>query len=199
MGFAIPVKALFSGDVVWRGLVYTVLMMLGKLATGIWLFLLPLLSQLSKKRGGTRHLLLSKSFTFSTAPTSESTTDAPRIQTSRTEATDMSPSQPSEPEKAPISRDRESQILRQAEKESDGLKYAVLLLSCAMTTRGEIGFLVSAIGQSVGVLVPEEVYLVVIWAIVLCTLLGPIGTGFIVRKIRTANEMGAVNVLGAWS
>jgi hypothetical protein len=67
-----------------------------------------------------------------------------------------------------------------------------------MTTRGEIGFLVSAIGQSVGVLVPQEVYLVVIWAIILCTLLGPIGTGFIVRKIRKANEMGAGNVLGMW-
>lgn len=62
--------------------------------------------------------------------------------------------------------------------------YPAILLALAMTTRGEIGFLISAVGQSSGLLVPEDVYLIVQWGIVLCTLAGPIGVGLVVRKIR---------------
>ena len=37
IGFAIPLTKLFSGPVVWRGIVYTILMLFAKLATGLWL------------------------------------------------------------------------------------------------------------------------------------------------------------------
>ena len=37
IGFAIPIRDLFNRGVVWRGLVYTVLMLFGKLLTGVWL------------------------------------------------------------------------------------------------------------------------------------------------------------------
>jgi hypothetical protein len=68
-----------------------------------------------------------------------------------------------------------------------------------MTTRGEIGFLIAAVAQSTGVLMPEEVYLVVVWAIVLCTLLGPIGIGVTVRKIQRVKEnVEDADVLGTW-
>jgi hypothetical protein len=64
-----------------------------------------------------------------------------------------------------------------------------------MTTRGEIGFLIAAVAESAGIISPDEVYLVIIWGILLCTLLGPIGVGFIVRRIK---RLGRENVLGGW-
>jgi hypothetical protein len=69
-----------------------------------------------------------------------------------------------------------------------------------MTTRGEIGFLIAAIAQSSSVLAPPEVYLVVLWGILLCTLFGPIGVGVIARKIeRLALGTGGRDaVLGGW-
>ena len=73
--------------------------------------------------------------------------------------------------------------------------YPALLLGLAMTTRGEIGFLIAAVAQSARVISPDEVYLVIIWGILLCTLTGPIGVGIIVRRIK---RLGRENVLGGW-
>ena len=74
-----------------------------------------------------------------------------------------------------------------------GRIYPALLLSLAMTTRGEIGFLIAAVAESSGLLLPEDVYLIVQWGIVLCTLGGPIGVGLVVRRIRQGKA-----VLGGW-
>jgi len=72
-------------------------------------------------------------------------------------------------------------------------------MAFVMTTRGEIGFLIAAIAQSTGILMPEEVYLVAVWAIVLCTLVGPIGMGLIVRKVKKVKEAtGGIQILGIW-
>lgn len=73
--------------------------------------------------------------------------------------------------------------------------YPALLLGMAMTTRGEIGFLIAAVAQTAGVISPEEVYLVINWGIVLCTLIGPIGVGIIARRIK---KVGKEEVLGGW-
>lgn len=70
-----------------------------------------------------------------------------------------------------------------------------LLLGFAMTTRGEIGFLIAAVAQSAGVISPEEVYLVIIWGILLCTLMGPIGMGIVVKSIK---RVGWEEGLGDW-
>jgi len=201
MGFAIPVQALFDRSVVWRGLVYTVLMMLGKLATGLCLYVVPLMARLSSLLNPVRlpRPLLSRSTIFSVSPATDSTIENFTVPSPPLPTPNVPESQPSEPEKSHALPDNERQVDQPVGRDpSHGLNYAIILLSCAMNTRGEIGFLVAAIGQSVGILVPEEVYLVVIWAIVLCTLLGPIGTGFVVWRIRKANETSGGNVLGTW-
>ena len=72
--------------------------------------------------------------------------------------------------------------------------YAAVLLGLAMITRGEIGFLVAAVAQSAGVVEPPDVYIVIVWGIVLCTLVGPVGVGFITRRIQ---KMG-ITILGKW-
>ncbi|KAJ5170606.1 uncharacterized protein N7500_003389 [Penicillium coprophilum] len=37
IGFAIPITKMFSGQVVWRGIIYAILMTIGKMITGLWL------------------------------------------------------------------------------------------------------------------------------------------------------------------
>jgi len=100
----------------------------------------------------------------------------------------------------------------------------VLLLSFAMVTRGEIGFLIASLSLSSRTLtfsssnmsspdvvsdgtLGEDLFLVLIWAVVLCTLVGPIVVGVVVKKIRRlvrANEVGGEEMsavsrsLGVW-
>jgi hypothetical protein len=37
IGFSIPITAMFAGPIAWRGIVYVLLMFVGKLVTGLWL------------------------------------------------------------------------------------------------------------------------------------------------------------------
>lgn len=73
---------------------------------------------------------------------------------------------------------------------------AALLIAFAMIARGEIGFLIASLSQSSGTLSlmyanggnaassGEEVFLVIVWAVVLCTIVGPVAVGFLVRRMK---------------
>lgn len=99
---------------------------------------------------------------------------------------------------------------------------AASMISLAMVARGEIGFLIASLASSSGTLKTstpngknelennQDVFLVIIWAISICTLIGPIGVGLAVRKLnqevaklledeplRTAIEAQRI-VLGSW-
>ncbi len=66
-----------------------------------------------------------------------------------------------------------------------------------MVARGEIGFLIASSAEERGVFAPTtatvgtedtnngpfQIYLVVIWAIVVCTVVGPLVVGILVRRI----------------
>jgi hypothetical protein len=76
--------------------------------------------------------------------------------------------------------------------------FPALFVGVAMIARGEIGLLIAQIARegdtSTGNgLLDNEAFLVAIWAILLCTLLGPIGVGFIVTRWK--NKI----VHGAWT
>ena len=216
MGFAIPLQQLFHGSVVWRGMVYTVLMVFGKCATSVWLFLFPPISnyfnkfirikpnaqserptqnektamsdpvkpihaftQMSTTSEATSNLLISADSTIQRGP---------RLDQRNTVST-------------PQMTDKEIQVhIPETITGYQRTRYAAFLLSFAMTVRGEIGFLIAAVGQGIDILAPEEVYLVVIWAVVMCTLLGSIGVGIIVYMIKrkTTNEERATQLLGIW-
>ena len=125
VGFSIPITQMFSGAVIWRGVLYAMLMALGKLVCGIW-------------------------FIGHSARTA-------------TEA-------------------------GHAEPETIRSLYPAAILGSAMVARGEIGFLVSSLAASNGIFVPSEnladVFLIVTWAIVLCTILGPVAVGLLVKKLK---------------
>jgi hypothetical protein len=166
MGFAIPLGRLFHGPVVWRGMVYTVLMVLGKCATSVWLFAYPVLK---------------------ITQSAQADNDLAQSPPNRAHSSKANPSDP---------RDKPHTVIT-----SQKNIYAALLLSFAMTTRGEIGFLIAAVGQYIDILAPEDVYFVVIWAVILCTLLGSIGVGIVVFYIKKASNrlrVGLEEVLGVW-
>lgn len=70
--------------------------------------------------------------------------------------------------------------------------YPAGIISCAMTARGEIGFLISSVAETKGVFrqgpagvgAVSDIFLVVTWAIVLCTILGPLCVGLLVRRVK---------------
>lgn len=72
------------------------------------------------------------------------------------------------------------------------------IISMAMIARGEIGFLIASLSFSAGTLTvqsaastsydkpasSQDLFLSITWAVVLCTVFGPIGVGIVVRKLR---------------
>lgn len=85
--------------------------------------------------------------------------------------------------------------------------YPPSILGLAMVARGEVGYLIASIAESQGIFSnessegPSEIYLVVIWAISLCTLIGPILVGTLVRRVKKLQQsrgnMGS-DPLGVW-
>lgn len=75
-----------------------------------------------------------------------------------------------------------------------------------MVSRGEIGFLISSLADSNGIFSTggnDDIFLIVTWAIVLCTVVGPVGVGLLVKRLKRL-EMekeeggGGRDVLGVW-
>lgn len=86
--------------------------------------------------------------------------------------------------------------------------YPPSILGLAMVARGEIGYLIASLAESQGIFSDgastgtTEGYLVVVWAITLCTLIGPICVGTLVRRVKTLQQKrvnsGGLDPLGAW-
>ncbi|EPQ60097.1 Sodium/hydrogen exchanger [Gloeophyllum trabeum ATCC 11539] len=117
IGFAIPVKTMFRGPVVWKGMVYAIIMTGAKILCGAWL------------------------------PATISTSSS-----------EPAPSPP------PTS-----------------LLLPTSLLGLAMVARGEIGLLIAQVAKTAGLL-EDELFLVCIWATVLCTIFGPVSVGWVCRR-----------------
>lgn len=90
--------------------------------------------------------------------------------------------------------------------------YPATILGTAMVARGEIGFLISSIAESKGIFSStsdatevSQMFLIITWAIVLCTVIGPLCVGLLVRRVKYL-EAGAekdgrtvrADVLGVW-
>lgn len=58
-----------------------------------------------------------------------------------------------------------------------------LFLGFALVARGEIGLLISQLAHSEAGLLGSDAFLVTTWAIVLCTVVGPISVGLLVKRL----------------
>ena len=153
IGFSIPISQMFTGSIVWRGIVYSMLMMLAKLLCGAWL-----------------------------------------VRFSGHVAAGAGP-------------DAQRRGLRLPRPKS---LYPASIFGCAMVARGEIGFFISAVAQSRGIFSSgdgdgtSELFLIITWAIMLCTIVGPIAVGLLTRRVRKLQVMerdcseGREDPLGIW-
>jgi Kef-type K+ transport system membrane component KefB len=174
---------MFRSSIVWRGIVYTILMILGKLACGLVLV------------------------RFTSTPTK---IQIPESQQTR-EATaynEASVSQVGEQQQTPSANSkRKRQAPRKLPKPQS--LYPSLMLGSAMVARGEIGFLISSLAESNGVFGTVEgggssdMFLVATWAILLCTIIGPVSIGAMVNRVRKLQKARATDTakpdpLGGW-
>jgi hypothetical protein len=154
---------MFRGKIVWKGIVYSILMTLAKGFVSVVIYFEYFKKSWLEKLSRLRH--------------HRTRNVAMRLIPSTQHNTPQTEPRPSGPPNA-----------------------VALLLGFAMITRGEIGFLIASLSQSSGTLslqhrdgsvleIPgEELFLVIIWAVVLCTIVGPVAVGFIVRRLKKGHS-----------
>ncbi|KAI1815945.1 Sodium/hydrogen exchanger [Poronia punctata] len=218
IGFSIPISRLFTADIVWRGLVYGVLMVLGKLVCGLWLVRFPgfepgvLQRLVSTVTSRSRYQYIAsrvRAGGFGAKPRSRSRDDQ-SLRPAVAEPTSTAQSRFRNPNPTPNSTSQSSAV--QAGPPKPLSLYPSAIMGCAMVARGEIGFLISSTAESEGIFhradeqasKASELFLVISWAIFLCTILGPVCTGLIVQRIKklerasVAVGAGRRSVLGVW-
>ncbi|KAK9427683.1 Sodium/hydrogen exchanger family-domain-containing protein, partial [Lipomyces doorenjongii] len=205
IGFSIPITQMFSGSVVWRGVIYTLLMTVAKLVCGLWLVPIPnsfqtameLVQKLSLRMAG-------KSLTPG-AQCTEISPNNPETQESDHQEDSGFRDTPATETSQPV-------VVRNSTPKPESPKslYPAGIIGLGMVARGEIGFLVSSLAQSKGIFDSQSgsqsqgLFLVVTWAITLCTVIGPICVGLLVNRVRklestrVQGRSGSGNVLGAW-
>jgi hypothetical protein len=221
---------MFKGSVVWRGVIYALLMMFGKLITGIWLvrFSFHPLSNLAN--GLKRPLSRIHLFCMPTRTDKEQTEkrDSPLrapIQSSKecvAASNNQANTQNQAVENCGSSEDKGSAGPPKPQEESHATPrrsstgtfppkpkslYPPSILGLAMVARGEVGYLIASLAQSQGMFGTgssgeiSEIYLVIIWAISICTLVGPICVGTLVKRVKKLQEIrgdSGPDPLGVW-
>ncbi|KAI0429989.1 Sodium/hydrogen exchanger family-domain-containing protein [Xylaria sp. FL1042] len=216
IGFSIPISQLFVGKIVWRGISYSILMVIGKLACGLWLMHFPIsipgaLRSVFPPIAPKSNQMLSKIRSWGPSLV-KSSTAAHGTQSSESPSTQTAPMEPSCQDPRPNHSASSSSLNSELATPPKPLSlYPAAVMGCAMVARGEIGFLISSMAESQGVFrhadedasEASELFLIVTWAIFLCTILGPLCAGLLVRRIKrlekaTESSRGASSVLGAW-
>ncbi|PSR72888.1 hypothetical protein PHLCEN_2v11255 [Hermanssonia centrifuga] len=196
IGYAIPFLSLWKPSILWRGVVYAALMCLAKLAVGfpiaIWTVFPPRDGLVKKSNNGFFdswiHMLRLRRKSSDDArhlpnPDTETATGVVNSDT-------LDSGHPLDGTSPPPSQTRYA-----------GLRAAFpssAFMGIAMVARGEIGLLIAQIaridsGSSSANnrgLLGDEAFLVCIWAILLCTLIGPVGLGFVIRRWGKAVHQG---------
>lgn len=203
IGFSIPITRMFQGPVVWRGLVYALLMALGKLACGVWLIRLPRFrfpkSILTRYAPKTTAGLKLKSRTDVNRSQAPAAPLPPRSVDSRPGQTHVQASPSPTPANTSAKREATTEPSNTTDANTPRSLYPSVILGSAMVARGEVGFLISSVGQSTGAL-SEESFLIATWAILLCTIVGPVTVGLMVKRLRKLETKrdGRGDVLGVW-
>lgn len=160
IGSAIPVKSMFEGKTVWRGVIFAGLMAFAKVCAGGWIHVADWLEQQVEDRAERAERRKQKQVTNTQQPAGQDGSiemqgEATNEDGSVVRATEVAASkQPVWP--------------------------AALFLGTALMSRGEIGFLIINLASQEG-LVNEQAFNVATWAIVLNTLAGPMSIGILMH------------------
>lgn len=210
IGFSIPIRHMLQGPIVWRSLVYSILMLLGKAITGLWLVRF-------KASSSVEWSLLNKFPLLSLHHVDLKGALSPNQQAKK-------------PMKEAVQQDNSRSVVAgldgfpediahnhtadPAQRKRHALRkplslYPACILSSAMISRGEIGFLIASIAESKGTFgtnsgdEANEIFLIVVWAITLCTVIGPLSVGVLVRRVKKLQgqqqgESNSEDTLGVW-
>ncbi|KAI1175378.1 cation/H+ exchanger [Nemania sp. FL0916] len=194
IGFSVPIRRLFEGPIVWKGIIYSILMVFGKLLCGLWLVRVPSITTWAASR--VKKSAPDNSSETRPSPSIELDEAAARSTVDDTSVTATGAGQ------------SPAEIQNSTPDPSKPLSlYPGVILGLAMVARGEIGFLISSVAQSRGVFgrgpnnEESDIFLIATWAIVLCTIIGPLCVGLVVRRVRRLevdNTRAPANVLGVW-
>lgn len=189
IGFSIPITQMFHGAIFWRGLVYTVLMLVGKLICGLVLVRftgMPTFNTVTEelRRSASKDQNEKQPVPHQTA---SSVVSNPPI----LEAVLHSTASPA-PVQSPSIVANTAKKRQSSRTPKPQSLYPAAMLGSAMVARGEIGFLISSLAQSTGVFGTgspatggsSEVFLVVTWAILLCTIIGPVSVGVMAKRVK---------------
>jgi Kef-type K+ transport system membrane component KefB len=225
IGFAIPITKMFTGRAIWRGLVYTILMVFAKVICGLWLVRfasMPRAKTLSKSLSSLGLSALGSMKTRASGAPKEEFPQAESITVQRPQnmmmqqmssslhrspTIDPSRSAAESVSSTPGSRPAANTTRKRSALPKPKSLYPAAILGSAMVSRGEIGFLISSVAEANGVFGEggnTEEFLVVTWAILLCTLIGPITVGLLVKRVRRLQQAerhkanGQEDPLGIW-
>ena len=203
IGFSIPITQMFLGAVVWRAFVFATLMALGKLLCGGCLvrFSGPPISLLALKR--LRTLDIKTCWPLSRTKVASSTPRPPPAHSSN-------PIEPASHPAPTTTSHMAAQFPKRFNLPKPRSLYPAAILGNAMVARGEIGFLISSVAERRGIFGADsdggssELFLVVTWAILLCTIFGPVVVGLLVKRVKRlqeverSNKTGREDPLGIW-
>ena len=228
IGFAIPITRMFTGRVIWRGLVYTILMIFAKVICGLWLVRFASMPRAKAISDGMSSIRLR---TFKFRKSSSKTSGVANEEPSRdaTPATTNQRPQDAVPRQNSSSSHGSRIVDPSSDTQGDASAtnarpaanttrkrtalprpkslYPAAILGSAMVSRGEIGFLISSVAEAnevFGAGGNTEEFLVVTWAILLCTLIGPITVGLLVKRVKRLQQAerkkanGQEDPLGIW-
>lgn len=203
IGSAIPVKFMFDGTTVWRGVIFAGLMAFAKVCAGGWVFVADWIEQRGVRQRALKAERQKEARRGADARDgSGAVDDAGPIE--------MQP-QGNSSVRAPTLDDRvagpdaypaDTPSRRGEQPDSAPVWPASLFLGIALMSRGEVGFLVINIASQGG-LVSEQAFNVATWAIVLNTLAGPVSIGIMMRTQHGQNLLqratGSNSHAGRWS
>ncbi|KAK8129815.1 hypothetical protein PG999_002195 [Apiospora kogelbergensis] len=166
VGFSIPLTRMFNGAVVWRGIIYAILMVLGKTLCGAWLIRLPMstdnffggmYASASRIPRVVMHSLRPESLIHpkqrgqgKDSPITENREQPARPMRSNGQTDEVSIHLTAAA--ASRSAPRIQKEAGQPGKPGKPLSlYPSGIVSCAMVARGEIGFLISSVAESKGI------------------------------------------------
>jgi Kef-type K+ transport system membrane component KefB len=230
IGFSIPITRMFNGSIVWRGVIYSILMLIAKLLCGAWLIRfsmsLPYPTMLQKVIKAIKypHIphLWGKDMSQTTAePPDNEQRNRQHILVVHSTEHNAESSHSTTPAEGDTITLTHVQASPQPEYHGDTVGTASLntvpaskpfslypgaILGLAMVARGEIGFLISSLAESNGIFSTDgndQVFLIVTWAIALCTIVGPVGVGLLVRRVKRLEkakeeQTSGRDVLGVW-
>ncbi|CEJ55700.1 hypothetical protein PMG11_01940 [Penicillium brasilianum] len=212
IGFAIPITQMFQGQVVWRGIVYTLLMALAKIVTGVWLLpitISPVSGLVKLKRAAKVPIAWCTSRRkqeHERKVPGRSNTGKKATRPSREALSTPTSQQPAGPEVRPPTLSENTVPGKQTRS-----LYPASIVGLAMIARGEIGYLIASVAEKSGLFAQpdkdttngnSEIYLVVVWAITLCTIIGPICVGTLVKRVKVLqaqrSRSGSLDPLGIW-